>query len=114
MKTSLLLASLLATASFAFAGADTSCGGCCAAKPALAAVAAATDATASYPLDTCVVSGEKLGSMGAPIDYTHKEEGKPDRLVRFCCKMCIPKFKKDPAKYLKLIDEAAAAKTKQT
>lgn len=75
-------------------------------------MAAANEATLAYPLDTCVVSGEKLGEMGPPIDYIYKEAGKPDLLVRFCCKMCIPKFKKDPAKYLKLIDEAAAVKTK--
>ncbi len=111
MKIKLLLASLLATASLAFAGTDSSCGGCCASKTATAKLAAA-DATPAYPLDTCVVSGEKLGSMGAPIDYNHKEADKPDRLVRFCCKMCIGKFKKDPAKYLKLIDDAAAAKGK--
>ena len=114
MKTSLLIASLLATASFAFAGTDMpSCGDCASdSKPAKTATATAAATTApGYPLDTCVVSGENLGGeMGAPIDYIHKEAGKPDRLVRFCCKMCIPKFKKDPAKYLKLIDEAAANK----
>ena len=67
---------------------------------------------ASYPLETCVVSGDKLdgGDMGEPIDYIHKEDGKPDRLVRLCCKGCVRDFKKDPAKYLKKIDEAAAAK----
>lgn len=110
-KTSLLLASLLATASLAFAGTDSSCGGCCSSALVKTTQVAAADQPA-YPLDTCVVSGEKLGDMGKPIDYIHKEEGKPDRLVRFCCKMCIGKFKKDPAKYLKLIDDAAAAKTK--
>jgi hypothetical protein len=70
-------------------------------------------AKAAYPLDTCVVSGEKLeaGDMGDPVDYVYKQEGKPDRLVRFCCKMCVGKFKKNPAKYLQAIDEAAAAKT---
>jgi hypothetical protein len=68
-------------------------------------------AQAAYPLDTCVVSGEKLeGDMGGPIDYIHKEAGKPDRLVRFCCKSCVKDFKKDPAKYLKKIDDAAMAK----
>ena len=75
---------------------------------------ASAEAKAAYPLSTCVVSDEKLegGDMGGPIDYIHKEEGKPDRLVRFCCKSCIKDFKKDPAKYIKLIDEAAAAKAK--
>ena len=69
-------------------------------------------AKAAYPLETCVVSGDKLEvtSMGAPVDYIHKEAGKADRLVRFCCKDCVKDFKKDPAKYLKKIDDAAAAK----
>jgi hypothetical protein len=68
-------------------------------------------AKAAYPLTTCVVSGDKLeGEMGGPIDYVHKEAGKPDRLVEFCCKDCIKDFKKDPAQYLKKIDDAAMAK----
>jgi len=61
-----------------------------------------------YPLDTCVVAGGKLGSMGDPINYVH--EG---RLVRFCCKGCIGAFKKDPAKYLKKVDEAASSKVEK-
>jgi YHS domain-containing protein len=52
-------------------------------------------AESGYPLETCVVSGEKLGSMGEPFVITH--EGTE---VRFCCDSCLPKFKKDPAKYL--------------
>jgi len=64
---------------------------------------------AAYPLKTCVVSAEELGGMGEAVDYVHKEAGKPDRLVCFCCDMCVPKFKKDPAKYLKMIDDAASA-----
>jgi len=67
----------------------------------------------NYPLQTCVVSGDKLvaGEMGPPVDYLYEEQGKEPRLVRFCCKSCIKTFKKTPAKYLNLIDEAAA-KTK--
>ena len=57
----------------------------------------AEDAKAKpYPLDTCIVSGEKLGSMGKPIVIEH--EGQQ---VAFCCKSCVPKFEKDPANYLK-------------
>ena len=56
-----------------------------------------------YPLKTCVVSGEKLGEMGKPVVYVH--EG---REIKFCCKDCIKDFKKDPAKYMKKLDEAAA------
>lgn len=67
-------------------------------------------ARADYPLDTCVVSGDKLGEMGKPFEYVYKAEGQPDRLVLFCCKGCVKDFKKDPAKYLKKLDEAAAAK----
>ncbi|MCW5547961.1 MAG: hypothetical protein KIT44_03275 [Opitutaceae bacterium] len=63
---------------------------------------------AAYPLDTCVVSGKKLGSMGKPYDYVHRQEGQPDRLVRFCCRGCVGAFKKDPDRYLQLLDAAAA------
>jgi YHS domain-containing protein len=50
---------------------------------------------ASYPLTTCVVSGEKLGDMAPPVDYVYHNQ-----LVRFCCSGCIATFEKDPAKYL--------------
>jgi YHS domain-containing protein len=71
-------------------------------------------AASAYPLTTCIVSGESLtdGDMGGPIKYTYKEEGKPDREIQFCCKMCIGKFKKDPAKYLAKLDAAEAAAKK--
>jgi YHS domain-containing protein len=55
-----------------------------------------------YPLKTCVVSGEKLGSMGKSFVHTH--EG---REVQFCCKSCLKDFNKDPQKYLKKLDAAA-------
>jgi YHS domain-containing protein len=65
----------------------------------------------SYPLTTCVVSGDKLGGeMGAPVDYVYKNQ-----LVRFCCSGCVKKFQKDPAKYLKQISDAKAkAEAKKT
>ena len=62
---------------------------------------------ADYPLSTCVVTGDKLGSMGKPIDYVSG-----DRLVRFCCAPCIAGFEKNPAHYRAMID--AAAKHEQT
>ncbi|HWZ93834.1 MAG TPA: hypothetical protein VNW30_01450 [Opitutaceae bacterium] len=74
-------------------------------------------ARADYPLNSCSVSGDKFdgGEMtGPPRDFIYREAGKPDRLVRFCCKGCIKDFNKDPAKYLKIIDDAAAAKGKDT
>jgi hypothetical protein len=71
-------------------------------------------ARADYPLTSCVVSGDKFdgGEMGKQMDFVYKQDGKPDRLVRMCCKDCIKDFRKDPAKYLKGIDDAAAAKAK--
>ena len=57
----------------------------------------------TYPLETCVVSGQKLGSMGEPHVIQH--EG---REIRMCCARCEPRFKRDPAKYLKVLDEAVA------
>ena len=68
--------------------------------PALGQDAAEIEA---YPIDFCVVSGQKLGSMGTPVDYMH--EG---RLVRFCCAGCIPAFQADPEKYLAVLDEHQA------
>jgi YHS domain-containing protein len=60
------------------------------------------DEKKEYPLKTCVVTDEKLGSMGKP--YVIKHDGKE---VQFCCKGCEKDFKKEPAKYLKKIDEAS-------
>lgn len=61
--------------------------------------------TKDYPLDTCVISGEKLGKMGKPVDLVHG-----GHLVRLCCKGCIKDFNKDPGKQMKKVDEARKAK----
>jgi len=67
------------------------------------------DAREKYPIDTCVVSGERLEDHAESkrLDIIWREPGKPDRLVRFCCKSCRTDFEKDPAKFLRLLDEAA-------
>lgn len=57
-----------------------------------------------YPMDTCVVSGEKLGS-GDMKAYTFVHEGQE---VKLCCKSCLKDFKKEPAKFIKKIEEAKA------
>ena len=85
-------------------------------KPLIAAVLVATFSTAPfaglaadkqkakpYTLKTCAVSGEKLGEMGKPYVFTH--EG---REIKLCCKDCYKDFKKEPAKYVKKIEEAEA------
>jgi hypothetical protein len=58
-----------------------------------------------YPMTTCVVAGEPLDTMGEPVVIQH--EG---REVRFCCADCVKEFKENSAKYLALLDAAAAGK----
>jgi len=77
MKPILALAALLLFAGCASPGAKT-------AKP--------------YPLDTCIVTDNTLGSMGRPITSVH--EGQE---VKFCCAPCVKKFERDPERYLQKI-----------
>ena len=60
-----------------------------------------------YPLDTCVVSDEKLTEMGKPYELEY--EGQK---ILLCCKGCAKKFKADPAKYLAKITAAREAAAK--
>lgn len=62
-----------------------------------------------YPMQTCVIAGGKLGSMGKSISLVHR-----GREVKFCCAACEPKFKMDPDKYLKKIDSAVIAQQSPT
>ena len=48
-----------------------------------------------YPLKTCVVSGNELGTMGKPITKVYDNQE-----IKFCCKPCIKKFEANPSKYL--------------
>ncbi|MDB6070663.1 MAG: hypothetical protein JWL81_1834 [Verrucomicrobiales bacterium] len=67
-----------------------------AAEPKPAPAPAEAPKVKPYPLETCIVSDEKLGEMGKPVVFTH--EGQE---IKLCCKACKPKFEKDPASYLK-------------
>ena len=64
-------------------------------KSTESAKSAPAAAAKPYPLTTCVVSGEKLGSMGEPVVFVH--EGQE---IKLCCKNCRPDFDKEPAKYM--------------
>ena len=57
--------------------------------------AAATPGAKAYPLDVCVVSGEKLGDMGDPVVFVHAGQE-----IKLCCKNCREDFDKEPAKFL--------------
>ncbi len=54
-----------------------------------------------YPLDTCIVTGKKLGSMGEP--YALQHEGTK---VYFCCEGCKEDFNAEPKKFLAKIEAA--------
>lgn len=60
------------------------------------------DAPKPDKLTTCPVSGDKLGEMGKPYVFEYKGQE-----VKLCCKNCKKDFDKDPAKYIKKIEEAA-------
>lgn len=66
-------------------------------------------ARADYPLRTCVVAGEKLGSMGDATEHVWRVPDRPDRLVKFCCDGCIEDFLAAPDKALAKIAAARAA-----
>jgi YHS domain-containing protein len=54
-----------------------------------------------YPLDHCIISGDKIGEMGKPYvtNYMGQE-------IKFCCPDCVKDFNKDPQGYLKKIQTA--------
>ncbi len=52
-----------------------------------------------YPLKTCIVSDNDLDSMGEQASFVYQGQ-----TVKVCCKACIAKFEKNPAKYLKKLE----------
>ncbi len=60
-----------------------------------------------YTLNKCIVSGDKLGEMGEAFVYKYQ-----GREIKFCCKGCLKDFNKEPAKYIKKIEQAEAKEKK--
>lgn len=58
-----------------------------------------------YPLNICLVGGDELGKMGDPEVLVY--EG---REIKVCCGACVESFKKDPARYLRILEEAERKK----
>ena len=54
-----------------------------------------------YPLNYCLVSGDKIGEMGDPVKTVYKGQE-----FKFCCKDCVKDFNKDPDKFMKKLAEA--------
>ena len=67
-------------------------------KPAGETAKAAT--AKPYPLDTCIVSDEKLGKMGKPVSFIYQGQE-----IKLCCKSCRKDFDKEPAKFLKKLEQ---------
>ena len=70
-------------------------------------VAQAVKDAEMYPLDYCIVTGERLGSMGDAVVRVYD-----GREVRFCCGGCVKTFEKDKAKWTKKLDDAIIAAQK--
>jgi Archaeal TRASH domain len=68
------------------------------AKPATPTTAPAK--LIKYPLKDCLISDEKLDSMGEPFVFKHQ-----DREVKLCCKSCKKDFDKNPKKFLKKLND---------
>lgn len=51
-----------------------------------------------YPLTTCLVSDEDLDSMDERVSTVYEGQ-----VFEFCCKPCLKKFRKNPAKYQALL-----------
>lgn len=111
MRTALMLVISLGLISAAFAGDSCGKGAKCGGKGGCAGKGAcmmsgkhgagdhAQAKSVVYPLDKCIVSGEKLGGMGDPVVKVYD-----GREVKFCCNGCVSKFEKDKETYFKKID----------
>lgn len=53
----------------------------------------------AYPLKVCIVSDNDLDSMGEQASFVYQGQ-----TIKVCCKPCIAKFEKNPAKYLKKLE----------
>lgn len=78
---------------------------------AFTAVPAADDFTGdAYPLDTCPVSGEKLGDDAVSVVLSGMKDKNLDGThMKFCCKKCEAAFKADPAKFMPKVEEKLIA-----
>lgn len=48
-----------------------------------------------YPLETCLVSDEKLSNRGKPYVFTHKGQQ-----IKLCCRTCKKEFNQNSKKFL--------------
>lgn len=63
--------------------------------------AAADQQRDDYPMDTCIISGGRLGGMGEPYELVIA-----NRLIRLCCEGCEGKVMAAPAEHIATLDAA--------
>jgi YHS domain-containing protein len=51
-----------------------------------------------YPIQTCLVTGDGLDDMDERVTTVYEGQ-----TFEFCCKPCLKKFNKNPAKYVKAL-----------
>ncbi|MCW1913232.1 YHS domain-containing protein [Luteolibacter sp. GHJ8] len=56
----------------------------------------------SYPLKTCLVTGDGLDDMDERVTTVYEGQ-----TFEFCCKPCLKKFNKNPGKYVKALAKAS-------
>jgi len=61
----------------------------------------------SYPLDSCVVSGEKFSADEPPVNVVIN-----GHLVRTCCRKCVREVKADPEHFIEKVKQAVIAQQK--
>ena len=60
-----------------------------------AGCAATSSDVIPYPLDTCIVTDNKLGSMGDPVVKVYG-----NREIKFCCRPGVEEFEEDQEQFL--------------
>jgi hypothetical protein len=61
----------------------------------LVSCASTSSGVKKYPLNTCLVTGNELGTMGTPVTKVYGSQE-----IKFCCKACVSKFEANQQKYL--------------
>lgn len=59
-----------------------------------------SEAVVPYPLDTCIVTENALGSMGNPITKVYGNQE-----VKFCCRPCVAEFENNMDTYLAVLED---------
>ncbi len=53
-----------------------------------------------YPSDVCIVTDNKLGSMGDPVVKVYG-----NREIKFCCRPCVKEFEEDQDRFLAKLEQ---------